>query len=78
MLVHNVASYVQVRTSMRAFNLVRQSFFDDRFEGPACNIDVNECVRGTAGCAGNAGCINSVGGYTCRCYWGFDGAPSFT
>jgi hypothetical protein len=47
-----------------------------RFEGSGCNIDINECVRGTAGCAKNAGCINSVGGYTCRCYYGYDGVPS--
>ncbi len=44
-----------------------------RFEGPSCNIDVNECSRGTAGCAAHAGCINSNGGYTCTCYWGYDG-----
>ena len=30
-----------------------------RFEGPGCDIDVNECVRGTAGCATGAACINS-------------------
>ena len=30
-----------------------------RFEGPGCDIDINECVRGTAGCATGAACINS-------------------
>ena len=45
-------------------------------EGPACDIDINECVRGTAGCATNAACINSDGGYTCKCFKGFSGNAS--
>ena len=32
-----------------------------RFEGPTCNIDINECVRGTDTCAANAACINTQG-----------------
>ena len=47
-----------------------------RYEGPSCEIDINECVRATAGCAANAGCINTDGGYQCKCYWGYDGAAS--
>ena len=44
-----------------------------RYEGPSCSIDINECVRGTAGCAANAGCINTQGSYRCRCYFGYQG-----
>lgn len=33
------------------------------FEGPQCDIDINECVRGTAKCPPNAGCLNSRGGF---------------
>ena len=44
-----------------------------RYEGPSCSIDINECVRGTAGCAANAGCINTQGSYRCQCYFGFQG-----
>ena len=32
-----------------------------RFEGPTCNIDINECVRGTDNCAADAACINTQG-----------------
>lgn len=45
-----------------------------RYEGAQCDVDINECVRGTAGCVTNAACVNSNGGYTCQCYWGFSGA----
>lgn len=44
-----------------------------RYEGPSCSIDINECVRGTAGCAANAGCINTEGSYRCQCYFGYQG-----
>ena len=30
-----------------------------RFEGPKCDIDINECVRGTDDCTANAACINT-------------------
>lgn len=36
-------------------------------------MDINECVRATDGCSPHAGCINSKGGYTCTCYYGFSG-----
>ena len=45
-----------------------------RYEGPRCDIDINECVRGTSACAPQAGCINSMGGYSCICPWGYAGA----
>ena len=45
-----------------------------RYEGPTCSIDINECVRGTSGCASNAGCINSAGSYHCKCFFGYSGA----
>lgn len=45
-----------------------------RYEGPACDIDINECTRGTAGCAAHAGCTNTVGSYKCTCDYGYTGA----
>lgn len=45
-----------------------------RYEGPACDIDINECVRGTAACAQNAGCTNTNGSFACTCYYGYSGA----
>lgn len=42
-------------------------------EGPRCDVDINECARGTAGCDPNAACTNSVGGYTCTCFEGYTG-----
>ncbi|RMZ57555.1 hypothetical protein APUTEX25_001755 [Auxenochlorella protothecoides] len=44
------------------------------YEGPACDVDINECVRGTSGCAiTGAACTNSAGGYTCACTLGYAG-----
>ena len=36
-----------------------------RLEGPRCDIDINECVRGTDNCASNAACINTKGIHAC-------------
>ena len=44
-----------------------------RYEGPNCDVDVDECVRATAGCSPHASCLNSKGGFTCTCYYGFTG-----
>ncbi|GMH40074.1 hypothetical protein BSKO_07978 [Bryopsis sp. KO-2023] len=41
-------------------------------EGPGCDIDINECVRATAGCPKNGGCINTDGGFECQCYPTFE------
>ena len=46
-----------------------------RYEGPDCDVDINECVRATAGCSGHAGCINVKGSYKCTCHYGFSGTP---
>lgn len=43
------------------------------YEGVDCDIDINECVRGTAGCDLHAGCVNSDGGFECQCYVGYTG-----
>lgn len=46
-----------------------------RYEGPRCDQDINECVRGTSGCHPNATCTNAAGGYACHCRpdWSGDG-----
>ena len=46
-----------------------------RYEGPNCDVDINECVRAMAGCSAHAGCINVKGSYKCTCYYGFSGMP---
>ncbi|KAK9917687.1 hypothetical protein WJX75_007185 [Coccomyxa subellipsoidea] len=43
------------------------------FEGPQCNVDINECVRGTHNCAANSTCVNTVGSFSCQCWRGFTG-----
>lgn len=43
------------------------------YEGATCSTDINECLRGTDGCSENAGCINTVGSYTCECFAGYSG-----
>jgi hypothetical protein len=40
---------------------------------PNCDVDIDECVRATAGCSPYAGCLNNKGGFTCTCYYGFTG-----
>eukprot|EP00887_Chlorella_sp_A99_P006508 scaffold3.g6508.t1 len=44
-----------------------------RYEGPKCDLDINECARGTAGCAAGAVCVNSPGSYRCECPLGTNG-----
>lgn len=44
-----------------------------RFEGVACNIDINECVRGTSNCAANSTCTNLRGAFDCTCWAGYTG-----
>lgn len=48
-----------------------------RFEGPECNVDINECLRQTVQCAPNAGCINTEGAYNCTCWPGYTGTACF-
>lgn len=43
------------------------------FEGTRCDIDINECARGTAGCDINAACLNTNGSYSCTCHLGYKG-----
>lgn len=43
-------------------------------EGPDCEIDINECSRGTSDCDPNASCLDlpaDSGGWVCTCRWGF-------
>ncbi len=40
-------------------------------EGPTCDVDVNECARGTDVCPVNAACVDNVGGYNCTCFPGY-------
>ena len=48
-----------------------------RYEGASCDVDINECVRGTANCPANAGCVNTDGGFDCPCYFGYAASGSF-
>uniref|UniRef100_A0A1I8FQ61 EGF-like domain-containing protein n=1 Tax=Macrostomum lignano TaxID=282301 RepID=A0A1I8FQ61_9PLAT len=41
------------------------------FVGDTCSIDVNECL--SAPCANGGSCVNTEGGYSCRCPAGFEG-----
>ncbi|KAK9845545.1 hypothetical protein WJX84_003268, partial [Apatococcus fuscideae] len=43
------------------------------YEGPNCDIDIDECVRGTSGCAQSAACNNTQGGFTCQCFLAYTG-----
>ena len=43
------------------------------YEGPTCQIDINECARGTSNCDPNAACLNTPGAFTCTCYEGYVG-----
>ena len=47
-----------------------------RYEGASCDVDINECVRGTANCPANAGCVNTDGGFDCPCYFGYAASGS--
>lgn len=44
-------------------------------EGPQCDVEINECVRGTSDCDPNAACIDlnaASGGWACECRHGFE------
>jgi len=44
------------------------------FEGPTCNIDIDECADPALNnCSTNATCTNIPGGFTCECNPGFTG-----
>ena len=46
------------------------------FEGPDCDIDINECARGIAECGEGAICVNEEGSYECVCPLGSTGEPT--
>lgn len=42
------------------------------FEGPACELDVDECATGMHGCQGpSSHCVNMAGWYYCACSPGY-------
>lgn len=42
------------------------------FEGPACELDVDECATGAHGCLGpSSRCVNMAGWYYCACSPGY-------
>uniref|UniRef100_A0A1I8GFS4 EGF-like domain-containing protein n=1 Tax=Macrostomum lignano TaxID=282301 RepID=A0A1I8GFS4_9PLAT len=42
------------------------------FAGPACE-DIDECAKGNHACHAKAVCVNTPGGYQCRCQSGYQG-----
>ena len=46
---------------------------DTGFEGPSCNVDIDECARGLSDCDSNAACGNTNGSFTCTCFPGYQG-----
>ena len=60
-----------------AFSPICPAWCVCRFEGPECNVDINECLRQTMQCAPNAGCINTEGAYNCTCWPGYTGTACF-
>lgn len=42
-------------------------------EGGSCALDVNECLRGLDNCDPNAACVDTDGGFTCECFYGYSG-----
>ena len=36
-------------------------------------IDIDECYLGTHTCDSNARCMNTAGGFTCKCTYGYTG-----
>ena len=36
-----------------------------RYEGPGCELDIDECVRGTSGCGPGSVCTNTNGSFAC-------------
>eukprot|EP00884_Botryococcus_braunii_P015420 jgi/Botrbrau1/2561/Bobra.0079s0047.1 len=65
------ANAANVQASPVCTNTQVQRLPGTGFEGPACNVDINECVRGTDNCAANATCINTNGAFQCKCWLGF-------
>ena len=45
-------------------------------EGPSCERNVNECLRGLDSCDKNAACVDTDGSFTCECYYGYAGDGS--
>ena len=45
---------------------------ENRFTGPRCEFDVNECAQNNSCVASTMVCINTVGSYFCQCRPGFE------
>jgi mannan endo-1,4-beta-mannosidase len=43
------------------------------YEGPQCDININECARGVDDCDSNAECVDTDGSFNCVCHAGFSG-----
>eukprot|EP00887_Chlorella_sp_A99_P004834 scaffold4.g4834.t1 len=58
--------------------LFEQRVCPSGWEGPSCDVDINECSRGTHQCSPNAACVNTAGGYSCQCWtgWSNSGSPA--
>jgi mannan endo-1,4-beta-mannosidase len=49
---------------------------DPGFAGANCELPVNECLRGLDTCGKNAACLDTADGFSCECYYGFNGDAS--
>uniref|UniRef100_A0A672HTE0 EGF-like domain-containing protein n=1 Tax=Salarias fasciatus TaxID=181472 RepID=A0A672HTE0_SALFA len=50
---------------------ISDAFFFNFLQGQTCEIDINECVKSP--CRNGAVCLNTMGGYQCKCLPGYTG-----
>lgn len=48
------------------------------FEGPLCEININECIIHNINCSGQGRCMDGDNTYTCNCFSGYTGSECQT